>query len=67
LARRDNSTTLSGFGPFIKHQGVRFLCYPNGKMTPKAIDVDSALETVWKGSVPSDVGSKAYKRAGSKK
>jgi len=59
LARRDNSTTLSGFGPFTKHQGVRFMCYPKGKMTQKAVEINEALSSVWD-NVPEDVGSKAY-------
>jgi hypothetical protein len=60
LARRDNSTTLSGFGPFTKHQGVRFMCYPKGKMTQKAVEINEALSDIWDDDIPEDVGSKAY-------
>jgi hypothetical protein len=67
LARRDNSTTLSGFGPFTKNQGVRFLCYPYGKMTQKAVELEEALGIVWNGRVPGDVENKAYDRPGAVK
>jgi hypothetical protein len=63
MARRDNSTTLSGVGPFSRHQGVRILSYPYGKLAGTAVEIDKALDEIYAKvgmNVPADIATVAY-------